>query len=274
MSWLRYVGILALILVTPLTSYGFSFSFESLKFGGCERLQIKKIIDEAAQNPVNKDAVIMADLRAKADAFAAKNDYCRGTKYLVAITQLFYYTPTVHEAGLLAPQWAYKATYYRDAVQLAQQAIEKYPDPKTDEEMHLLIARSLFNMIRGPENDQTDTDNAIAKLVWFEETYPKNPEIQEVKGMLRDAVNTRSAYELNIGKFYLKKKKYMAAAHRCFGVINNYQSTTSVPEALFCMTKSYMGLGKKDEAEASVALLRQNFPESEWLEKSVKALEK
>ena len=69
---------------------------------------------------------------------------------------------------------------------------------------------------------------------------------------------------MDIGRFYQDQREYLAAINRFRMVIERYQTTTHVPEALHRLVESYMALGIMDEAKATAAVLGHNFPGSEW----------
>ena len=69
---------------------------------------------------------------------------------------------------------------------------------------------------------------------------------------------------MEIGRFYQTRGLYLAAIGRFRRVIENYQTTTHVPEALHRLTENYLALGVADEAQAAAAVLGHNFPGSEW----------
>ena len=70
--------------------------------------------------------------------------------------------------------------------------------------------------------------------------------------------------EMEIGRYYHSKRNYLAAINRFRNVIEKYQTTTHVPEALHRLTEAYLSLGIDDEARKTAAVLGHNFPGSEW----------
>ena len=69
---------------------------------------------------------------------------------------------------------------------------------------------------------------------------------------------------MEIGRYYLKRGQYLAAMNRFKRVIDNYQTTTHVPEALERLVECDLALGLTDEAKANAAVLGHNYPGSEW----------
>ncbi len=69
---------------------------------------------------------------------------------------------------------------------------------------------------------------------------------------------------MEVGRFYLNKKNYVAAINRFKVVVSDYQTTAHVEEALMRLTECYMALGVRNEAQTAVAVLGHNFPRSRW----------
>ena len=79
---------------------------------------------------------------------------------------------------------------------------------------------------------------------------------------------------MDIGRYYLKQKKYGAAINRFADVVRNYQTTMHIQEALYRLTSAYLALGLKEEAKRSAAVLGYNYPSSKWYKKAYRLLEK
>ena len=69
---------------------------------------------------------------------------------------------------------------------------------------------------------------------------------------------------MSVGRFYLQNKNYLAAINRFRTVVERYQDTSHVPEALLRLMESYLTLGVVTEAQTAAAVLEQNYPETEW----------
>jgi outer membrane protein assembly factor BamD len=69
---------------------------------------------------------------------------------------------------------------------------------------------------------------------------------------------------MQVGRYYLERENYIAAINRFRTVVEKYQQTAHVKEALSRLTEAYMALGIKSEAQTAAAVLGHNYPESEW----------
>ena len=74
--------------------------------------------------------------------------------------------------------------------------------------------------------------------------------------------------EMEIGRYYLKREQYQAAINRFQNVVDEYQTTTHVPEALHRLTEAYLALGIPTEAQKTAAVLGHNYPNSDWYKDS------
>ena len=94
-------------------------------------------------------------------------------------------------------------------------------------------------------------------------------------GYSRDALlkldltrNHLAGKEMEIGRFYLREEKYLAAINRFKRVVENFDTTDQVPEALHRLTEAYAALGLHEQAERTAAVLGYNYPGSEWYQDS------
>ena len=69
---------------------------------------------------------------------------------------------------------------------------------------------------------------------------------------------------MTIGRFYQKNKKYTAALNRYKIVVNDFEETKFVPEALYRISEIYLSLGMTEDSKKTAAILGHNYPDSEW----------
>jgi outer membrane protein assembly factor BamD len=74
--------------------------------------------------------------------------------------------------------------------------------------------------------------------------------------------------EMEIGRYYQRRKQWLAAVNRFRNVVENYQTTTHVPEALHRLVESYLALGVPEEARSAGAVLGYNYPDNDWYQRS------
>jgi outer membrane protein assembly factor BamD len=162
----------------------------------------------------------------------------------------------------------YQADAYDDAVAAARRFIDLHPGHQDVPYAYYLIGVSYYEQISDVGRDQKNTELALEA---FEELIRRFPDSDYARdaGLKADLARDHLAgKEMNIGRYYLRRGKYVAAINRFQSVIDRYQSTTHVPEALHRLTEAYMSLGVAEEARRTAAVLGYNFPSSIWYQDS------
>jgi len=128
--------------------------------------------------------------------------------------------------------------------------------------------------MRSYDRNQSHTKEALR---WFEsliEKYPDSPLAEDARKM-RDVCREKLArHELYVGKFYMKRDKYKAAAERFRAVALDYNGTKSVEEALFLLGKSYYSMGEGEQAKGVLRKLIEEFPQGKYTEESSELITK
>jgi outer membrane protein assembly factor BamD len=178
------------------------------------------------------------------------------------------YSQWATRAQLMAAYAFYQADAYDDAVDAARRFIDLHPGHPDVAYAYYLIGVSYYEQISDVGRDQRNTELALEA---FEELIRRFPESGYARdaGLKADLARDHLAgKEMNIGRYYLRRAKYVAAINRFQTVIERYQSTTHVPEALHRLTEAYMSLGVAEEARRTAAVLCYNFPSSIWYQDS------
>jgi outer membrane protein assembly factor BamD len=79
---------------------------------------------------------------------------------------------------------------------------------------------------------------------------------------------------MNIGRYYQRSGMWLASTVRFRNVVDNYQTTSHSPEALYRLVESYLSLGIREEALKAAAVLGRNYPGSEWYDRAYKLMNK
>ncbi|MCH7544194.1 MAG: outer membrane protein assembly factor BamD [Proteobacteria bacterium] len=174
------------------------------------------------------------------------------------------YSVWANKAQIMAAYALYKRNRYDDAIVALERFIQLHPGSPDAPYAYYLKALSYYERITDVGRDQDITRRAMAALDEVVRRYPKSKYARDAR-LKRDLTNDHLAgSEMGIGRFYLKKKQYLAAINRFRRVVDIYQTTSHVPEALHRLTEAYLSLGLKDEAQATTAVLGHNFPGSDW----------
>ena len=174
------------------------------------------------------------------------------------------YAPEARRAIVMAAFAYYKDGKYPEAIAQAQRYTTLHPGTKEAPLAHHIIASSYFDQIKDPARDQTSTRKALKALKELRARYPTSKYAEKASNRIRLAEDVLAASEMNVGRYYLKKKNYLAAINRFKTVVKEYQTTKHVEEALMRLTEGYMALGIRNEAQSAAAVLGHNFPNSPW----------
>jgi outer membrane protein assembly factor BamD len=121
--------------------------------------------------------------------------------------------------------------------------------------------------------DQDATRKAMASLNDIILHYPSSEYADDARAKLIVAKDQLAGKEMQVGRYYLEQRNYLAAIGRFQSVVTDYQDTRHVEEALERLTEAYLSLGITAEAQTAAAVLGHNFPKSPWYEDAYKLLE-
>ena len=184
------------------------------------------------------------------------------------------YSPWARRAQLMSAFSYYAAKDYPKSVQSAQRFLQIHPGNKDAPYAYYLIALSYYEQIGDITRDQKITEQALRALTEVVRRYPDTQYASDAKLKI-DLVNDHLAgKEMEIGRYYQRSGKWLAATLRFREVIDDYQQTSHTPEALYRLVESYLALGIPDEARKSAAVLGANYPGNEWYERAYQLVNK
>jgi len=184
------------------------------------------------------------------------------------------YSPWARRAQLMSAFSYYVARDYAKAVQSAQRFLSIHPGNKDAPYAFYLIALSYYEQISDVTRDQKVTEQAKQALNDVVRRYPASRYASDARIKL-DLVNDHLAgKEMTIGRSYQRSGRWLAATLRFRTVVDNFQTTSHAPEALYRLVESYLSLGIPEEAQKAAAVLGANYPGSEWYQEAYKLMNK
>jgi outer membrane protein assembly factor BamD len=205
---------------------------------------------------------------ANADALLNGGDYTVAAKKFEEVDRDHPYAPEARRAMVMAAYAYYKAGKYEEAIASAKRYTTLHPGTKDAALAHHIIASANFDQIKEPARDQTATRKALAELKTLRQRYPDSPYSRQAENRVRLAEDLLAASEMNVGRYYQKRKNLVAAINRYKTVVAEYQTTAHVEEALYRLVETNMAMGIVPEAQAAAAVLGHNYPGSEWYQHS------
>lgn len=150
--------------------------------------------------------------------------------------------------------------------------ISLYPASDLVPYAQYLLGMCYFDQIIDEKRDQSSVNNAYQTFKIIIDRYPNTTYAKDAYYKIIFLEDVLAAKEINVGKTYLSLKKYIAAVKRFKNVVNNYQTTSYVPEALHRLVEIYLILGVNNEALINARVLGHNFPDSKWYKYTYKLL--
>lgn len=182
------------------------------------------------------------------------------------------YSVWARRAQLMSAYNYYEGKEYEDAILAAERFLALHPGNSSAPYAYYLIALCHYNQITDVGRDQRVTERALKALEEVIRRFPDSDYARDAsikRDMTRDHL---AGKDMEIGRFYQSQKQYLAGLGRFRNVVENYQTTSHVPEALHRLVESYLALGIAEEAQAVAAVLGYNYPNSKWYKYSYATL--
>ena len=178
------------------------------------------------------------------------------------------YSEWARRAQLMSAFTYYVRADYNQAIASASRFLQIHPGNKDAPYAYYLIAMSYYEQISDVQRDQRTTRQALQALTEVTRRYPDSEYAADARLKI-DLVNDHLAgKEMEVGRYYQRAGKWLAAQIRFQNVIENYQTTSHTPEALYRLTETSLALGIPAEAKRYAAVLGANYPGSEWYERA------
>ena len=162
----------------------------------------------------------------------------------------------------------YQNNKYDDAIVGLDRFIQLHPSNRDVAYAYYLKALCYYEQISDVGRDQRITQQALDALAEVVKRFPESPYARDARLKVELAIDHLAGKEMAVGRYYQSNQQYVGAINRYRVVIERYQTTTHVPEALHRLVESYLSLGVKSEAQEAAAVLGFNFPGSEWYQDS------
>src|SRR5689334_8949820 len=174
------------------------------------------------------------------------------------------YSVWARRAMLMSAYCYYHANHYDDAISTADQYIALHPGSKEVAYAFYLKAISLYEQIVDVGRDQTSTEQALVALQDVVQRFPDTEYARDATLKIDLTLDHIAGKEMEVGRYYLTRGDYVGAINRFRTVVEQYQKTPQIAEALERLTEAYYALGVYNEAKTAAAVLGANYPGSEW----------
>jgi outer membrane protein assembly factor BamD len=218
----------------------------------------------------NKDDAAQADIPADklynegVYMLNRRQDYKDAAKKFEEVERQHPYSEWARKSLIMTAYAKYEAREYDEAVAAAKRYVTLHPGSPDAAYAQYLIGASYYDQIPDVTRDQGRTEKAISALEEVTRKFPDSEYAASAKHKIQVARDQLAGKEMQIGRYYLKRKDFTGAINRFKIVVTHYQTTRHVEEALMRLTEAYMSLGIVSEAQTAAAVLGHNFPDSRW----------
>ena len=206
----------------------------------------------------------VADLYNKGLQKLKDGQYKTAAKQFEEVERQHPYSGLASKAILMAAYAEYQRNSYDTAVTAAQRFITLHPGHKDTAYAYYLVALCYYEQIMDVKRDQSVTENALQSLEEVTRRFPDTVYARDADAKAVLARDHLAGKEMEVGRYYLRKKAYVASINRFKTVVQKYQTTSQTPEALYRLTEAYYALGVQSEAQTAAAVLGHNYPNSQW----------
>ena len=232
----------------------------------------KKNKEEIISKPDNEEIgkILYAE---GVEALKEGDAFYAGKKFREAETLLSQYA-SASKASLMASYADYTRNSYSNAIFGLERHINNYPADNNIPYAHYLIAICYYEQILDEKKDLEPLLKAKKKFEFIIQTYPDTDYAIDGRYKLDLIVDQLAAKEMSIARFYMKTEKWIPALNRLKIVVDEYEETVFIEEALHRLVEIYYRLGLYEEAKRAAVILGYNYQSGKWYERSYKVFNK
>ena len=234
----------------------------------CSKKNNKEIVSE----PTEKEMVVAiyaegVDALKKGDAFYA-------AKKFKEVESLLPQSKWAAKASLMASYAEYSRNAFSNSIFGLERHITNYPADKNIPYAHYLIAICYYEQILDEKKDLQPLVQAKEKFEFIMLTYPETDYATDARFKLDLIIDQLAAKEMSIARYYMKTEKWIPALNRLKIVVEKYDKTVFIEEALHRLVEVYYKIGLVEEAKQAAAILGYNYQSGAWYERSYKVFNK
>lgn len=203
-----------------------------------------------------------------------KGDYFYAQKKFLEVELSIEKVEVASKASIMASYSLYSINFYDEALENLNKYLKKYPANKEAIYAEYLIAIIYFEQIKDETKDAEPINKAKQTIDNFLKKYPNTEYALDLKFKNDLIINQMAAKELYVAKYYISVQKWIPAINRLKVIVEKYDQTIFIEEALYRLVEINYFIGLKKEAEKYASILGYNYNSSEWHKQSYKILNK
>lgn len=192
------------------------------------------------------------------------DDWEEAAKQFAEVERQHPYSVWARRASLMSAFSYYQASKYTEAIAATEQYISLHPGSRDVSYAFYLKSLCLYEQIVDVQRDQDKTQQALVALQDVVQRFPNSEYARDATLKIDLTLDHLAGKEMEIGRYYLHHGDYIGAINRFRVVVEQYQRTSQISEALERLTEAYYALGITREAQTAAAVLGANYPGSPW----------
>lgn len=182
------------------------------------------------------------------------------------------YSEYNEKAKLMEVYANYRIGNFEEAILAADRYAALFPSSPEMAYVLFLKGTAYFAQIKDITRDQQLSQDAIATYTLLIRNYPDSDYAKDAREKMVIAIDQLAGKEMSVGRYYAGNGQYTAAINRFRVVVEKFQTSSHIEEALFRLTESNLALGLTNEAQTAAAVLGHNYPSSSWYKQSLELL--
>ena len=193
-----------------------------------------------------------------------EKDYHTAAQEFEEVERQHPYSIWAKQAQIMTAYARYMRNDYDMVISAAKRYIELHPGADDVDYAYYLVALSFYERISDVKRDQSMTTSALQTFEELIRRFPNSIYSKDARQKLFLVKDHLAGKDMEVGRTYMRFDNYISAINRFKNVVDNYQTTSHVPEALARLTELYYVLGIYEEAKSTAAVLGHNFPDNYW----------
>ncbi len=224
------------------------------------------LLINCSSNKKDNETIISSDIETYKSGLSSLKDsnYIKAVKEFDKLYINHPFSSLAKKSEIMTAYSLYQNNEINKSISKLKTFNEMNPKDEFSDYAHYLLAMCYYIQISSQGRDPNLSLKALNSFKLITTKYPNSRYAKDSKLKIQLIKNSLAINELNIGKFYLKKNAPASSIKRFKTILKKYQNSSVIPETLYRLTEALLMMGLKKEAIKSNAILRYNFPNSEW----------
>ena len=200
--------------------------------------------------------------------------------YMLAVKK-FGEAEILYPQSIWAPRSALMTAYsyyvyerYFDTIFELERFLKNYPEHNRQNYAYYLLGLAYYEQIVDEKKDLEPIINSKKYFQIIINEYPGSEYAADAEFKLDLIKEILAAKEMYLGRYYIEKEKWIPAINRYKTILENYDDTIYVEEAIHRLVEIHYKVGLINESKKYANLLGYNYQSGEWYEKSYKIFNK